>query len=530
MFSVQLVTRGRTEGTPQERRAALLRAYHLVEDLQTPAADRARAEVAGAVTAAAEAGWTEVCTALRYAQAVDAVTHSPAEALTACNRLVDDAEAAGDLGLLAAALGMRAELAIRDGDVVGFGRDASRGVVLLDADGDPLARVSGMISVAVAYEALNLWELGDELYTRAEDLLPLCDDPLLEPVIGLNRALTWFWWTAALLEIGDLDAAARVPRTGAVEHAELPDGWGRELQVSLLARLVLLGQTDDDAVRTLTQLGAEVEGRDWLPSTQVHLALAHAHLQAGRLEPAMAEALAAQALTRAQGTMYEQSFADWTVQLVEHALEPGHGTAVRAYATSLARQRWEDRLGRLASAREQVHHQRLRAEHEHLLRVTLEDPLTGLGNRRAFDERLDYLRATLAVGAPVAMLVVDVDRFKPVNDVFGHEAGDEVLRRIGALVTSVLRPDDLAVRLGGDEFGAVITGAPADVVRTRADAVGRLVDAEDWSRIRPGLTVTVSVGAACGEGPDDLDTLYRRADEALYGAKADGRGLLRIAR
>ena len=105
------------------------------------------------------------------------------------------------------------------------------------------------------------------------------------------------------------------------------------------------------------------------------------------------------------------------------------------------------------------------------------------------------------------MLVVDVDRFKPVNDVFGHEAGDEVLRRVGVLVTSVLRPEDLAVRLGGDEFGAVITGAPADAVRARADAVGRLVDAEDWELVRPGLTVTVSVGAACGSGPDDLDTL-----------------------
>jgi diguanylate cyclase (GGDEF)-like protein len=530
MCSVQLVTRGHMDGAPPERRAALLRAYHLVEDLQTPAAATAREQVLAALAESIDAGWVEVTTALRYAQAVDAVTHSPAEALPACTRLVDDAESSGDLGLLAAALGMRAELAIRDGDVVGFGRDTSRGVVLLDEDGDPLARVSGMISVAVAYEALNLWELGDELYTRAEELLPLCEDPLLTPIIGLNRALTWFWWTAALLEIGDDDAAALVPQTGTVEPVALPDGWGRELEVSLLARLVLLGQGDDISLQVLAELGAEVEGHDWLPSTQAHLALAHAHLRAGRLQLAGAEGRAAQVLTRAQGTVYQQSFADWTVQLVEQAREPGHGVAARAYATGLARQRWEERLGRLATAREQVYHQRLRAEHEHLLRVTLEDALTGLGNRRAFDERLDYLRATLAVGAPVAMLVVDVDRFKPVNDVFGHEAGDEVLRRIGALVTSVLRPEDLAVRLGGDEFGAVITGAPADAVRARADAVGRLVDAEDWELIRPGLTVTVSVGAACGSGPDDLGMLYRRADEALYDAKADGRGLLRIAR
>src|SRR5437870_2622397 len=106
MCSVQLVTRGHTDGAPQERRAALLRAYHLVEDLQTPAADAARTHVLAALAAAAEAGWPEVTTALHYAQAVDAVTHSPCDALQACNRLVDDAEATGDLGLLAAALGM----------------------------------------------------------------------------------------------------------------------------------------------------------------------------------------------------------------------------------------------------------------------------------------------------------------------------------------------------------------------------------------------------------------------------------------
>ncbi len=527
---MQLVTRSDTRGTPPERRAALLRAYHLVEELQTPAAGAARAEVLEAVERSQAAGWVEVTTALRYAQAVDAVTHLPDQAHQACARLVDDAERAGDLGLLAAALGMRAELALRDGDLIGFAAEASRGVVLLDADGDPLARVSGMISLAVAYEALNLWELGDELYTRSEELLPLCDDQLLTPVIGLNRALTWFWWTAALLEVGDVEAAARMPSTGAVELNDLPDGWGRELQVSLLARLVLLDQAGDDGVPMLTALGAEVEGQDWLPSTQVHLALAHAHLRAGRLDEAAAEAGAAQALTRSQGTIYERSFADWTAAQVEQAREPERGVEVRAYARTLARQRWDDRLVRLAAAREQVHHRRLRAEHEHLVRVTLEDPLTGLGNRRAFDERLDYLRATLAVGAAVAMLVVDVDRFKPVNDMFGHEVGDHVLRRIGQLVTSVLRPEDLAVRLGGDEFGAVLTGAPADVVLARADAVGQLVDAEDWAALRPGLTVTVSVGAACGSGPEDLDTLYRRADEALYGAKADGRGKLRVAR
>jgi len=127
------------------------------------------------------------------------------------------------------------------------------------------------------------------------------------------------------------------------------------------------------------------------------------------------------------------------------------------------------------------------------------------------------------------MLVVDIDRFKRVNDQFGHEVGDHVLRRVGLIVVSVLRPDDLAVRLGGDEFAALVAGAPPEAVRARADRIGQLVHAEDWSAVRLDLRVSISVGVASGVGAGDLEGLYSRADAALYAAKADGRGLLRVA-
>ena len=520
------VTRGGTGGAADPRRAALVHAFHLVEDLQTPAVARARTELADGLAQAGEAGWTEVTTALLYAQAVDAVTHHPDQVDLACARLLEAAERTGDQAMVATALGFRAEDGLRRGDVVGFVRDVSRAVVLLDEDGEPLTRVSGLISVALAYEALHLWELGDELYTRAEPLLELCEDPLLEPVIWVNRALTWFWWTAALLEIGEQQAAALVPRTDAgVVPANLPESWDRDLRVSLLARSVLIGEVDPGELDELSD-----DGLEWLVAAQVHLALAHAYLRQDRLAAAQAQAAAAQALCRSRGTVYQRSFADWTAAQVEERREPGHGAAARAYASAMSRHRWDERLSGLANARDRVHAERLRAEHDHLLRRTLEDPLTGLGNRRAFDERLDYLRATLGVGVSTSMLVVDVDRFKRVNDAFGHEAGDQVLRRIGALVKSVLRSEDLAVRIGGDEFGAILTGTPPEAVRARADRIGQLVHAEDWSAVRPGLTVSVSVGAASGQGPQDLERLYLRADAALYAAKADGRGLLRIAR
>jgi len=163
------------------------------------------------------------------------------------------------------------------------------------------------------------------------------------------------------------------------------------------------------------------------------------------------------------------------------------------------------------------------------VRRTLEDPLTGLGNRRALEQRLDRDRAELADDGPVAMLIVDVDEFKAVNDAYGHAVGDQVLCRVGEILRSVLRTDDLALRLGGDEFCAVVTGAPADAVQQRADQIGALVLLEGWSAIQPGLQVSVSVGLACARGPAGVDDLYPRADAALYAAKAAGSGLQRIA-
>ncbi len=526
---------GRVPPTP--RRSSLLAAFHLVQDVQTPEAEHARLTIDATLRQAETWGWSEVVTTLLYARAVDADANLPAQVHGAVHELITRAEQESDSAMLAAGLGMRAELAGRSGNLGTFGPDASRAMLLLDAEADPLSLASAMICVALAYEALNLWELGDELYTSAEELLPLCEDRLLEPVIGINRVQTRFWWTAALLEVGRTDEAVAIAIDGLTGGAEpvdrdstaVPESWANELRVNWLSQQVLAGHATDDDLEDLVRLTDSLGTSSWLARAQIHLALAHAHLRAGRVDAAGTESARALLLSGSYGTTYQHSFALWTAQLVEQATGPGVGTAVRAYAEAMALQRWEDRMGRLTTAREQVHAARLRGEHDHLVRRTLEDPLTGLGNRRALDERLDYLRATVGDGEPVSMLVVDIDCFKGVNDAFGHEVGDQVLRRVGAAIIAVLRSDDLAFRFGGDEFGAVMAGAPADVVQSRADQVCRLVLAEDWAQVRPDLRVTVSVGAASALGIADMDGLYARADAALYAAKSAGPGLLRIA-
>ena len=164
--------------------------------------------------------------------------------------------------MLAAGLCLRAELALRDGDVVRHLADASRAVVVLDDECDPLARGSGLIGAGTAYESLSLWELGDEMHDRAAELLPLCDDQVLRPVIEFNRGSTWFWWTAALLEVGEYEQAEQLLRDRTEDLLiDLPDSWAFEMRISRLAGLILMRAAGPDEVEELRELGHHFPAR-----------------------------------------------------------------------------------------------------------------------------------------------------------------------------------------------------------------------------------------------------------------------------
>src|SRR3954453_11774049 len=227
-------------------RAAVLRAYHLVEEVQADRMLEARAEIARGI-ATAEPG-SELRRILLYADAVDSVVNRPDRASDAAKALIKACELDGDHTLQAAALGIRAETEVRSGDITAALHDTARATILLERPGDPLARVSGMISVAEAYGTLRLWELGDEMYDMAESLMPDCDDRLLEPVTQINRAVTRFWWAAALLEVGQAPTdggwdGAIGPRLAVID-LPMPDAWRQMLLASLSARRVLLGLAD----------------------------------------------------------------------------------------------------------------------------------------------------------------------------------------------------------------------------------------------------------------------------------------------
>jgi len=172
---------------------------------------------------------------------------------------------------------------------------------------------------------------------------------------------------------------------------------------------------------------------------------------------------------------------------------------------------------------------RLRAIVAEGLRLAVTDPLTGLFNRR-YAAR--HLERTAQTGRPFAVLVLDVDRFKAINDRYGHNAGDNVLRGLAERLRSGLRDIDMLARIGGEEFLVILPETRPRGARRVAERLRRLVARTPFTL--PDATtqtsVTVSVGVTDGgAGVPSLDGLIACADRALYAAKADGRNRVRHA-
>lgn len=150
------------------------------------------------------------------------------------------------------------------------------------------------------------------------------------------------------------------------------------------------------------------------------------------------------------------------------------------------------------------------------------DPLTGMPNRREFERqsRRD-LRQAERLAVPIGLVMIDIDNFKSFNDCHGHAAGDEVLRRFGTLLMSVVRSGETVARLGGEEFGCCLFGADAP----GAEAFARRVHHSLQSLAVEQRQITVSIGIAIRPvgGPRDLAMLLKQADIALYAAKSSGR-------
>lgn len=166
------------------------------------------------------------------------------------------------------------------------------------------------------------------------------------------------------------------------------------------------------------------------------------------------------------------------------------------------------------------------AYHEEIYRLTIIDALTGVHNKRYFMEFLGReLSCAVRYRRPMALLMVDIDHFKEINDKHGHLCGDYALRELSARVRAVVRKEDLFARYGGEEFAMVLLETGQEGSLPIAERLRQLVAEQPFQYEGQSFQVTVSIGVAAASGDDWLTTteLIRQADEKLYQAKHEGR-------
>jgi diguanylate cyclase (GGDEF)-like protein len=173
--------------------------------------------------------------------------------------------------------------------------------------------------------------------------------------------------------------------------------------------------------------------------------------------------------------------------------------------------------------------QRLLHQTEELAHLAAIDPLTGLFNRRYLQTRLaGELERARRVDSDVAVMMVDVDKFKSINDTHGHAVGDLILQHVSDILRRSVRLSDVCTRYGGDEF-AIVVPESAHTAPQSAERIRQRIEGYLWRTVAPAVDVqvTVSVGVAIAERGESAEDLIGRADRFLYQAKADGRNCVR---
>ncbi len=163
-------------------------------------------------------------------------------------------------------------------------------------------------------------------------------------------------------------------------------------------------------------------------------------------------------------------------------------------------------------------------DYEDLFERASNDPLTGLANRRVFDDRITgMIDSARRYNRPLTMILMDLDKFKNINDSLGHQVGDEVLISVANVLSHAVRSTDLLVRMGGDEFVLVLDNTDVKSARILAERLCAGVDALDvWASQH--IKLGISIGLAEMQGDETLQEWFERTDDILYHAKAEGRG------
>jgi diguanylate cyclase (GGDEF)-like protein len=421
---------------------------------------------------------------------------------------------------------------------------------------DTLAQAACWLALGHVHWAMQQWHEGEVAYTHALTLATLCGD---QEICGLASngiaAMADHDATEARAAGRTHEAEAHARRSFALledfvrnsqEIGDTYNAWiGAYNQACCLFGMGEHAAAFERLNTQLRQLGSECGSRRQLLIQM----LGDIHLAQGRQELAIAcqtEAmdiaerlqlpLLAMDACRSLVAALEQS-GDFRAALAQHrrfhALYVQLASSkAQAHARAMAVIYETEKTQALAEAQRQradrlaTVNNDLVQEKEVLQRSSMEDALTGLANRRRFDEALEHALGARGNPPERALAMIDVDHFKRINDRFSHLLGDEVLRRLGALLLGHCRKQDLAARYGGEEFVLILTDVDPATARATCERLRAAVEAEPWSVVHPDLHVTVSIGvvhAAEAQAPGEHHNLLAIADTRLYAAKRSGR-------
>jgi diguanylate cyclase len=389
---------------------------------------------------------------------------------------------------------------------------------------------SALGSYATAVHTAGLYEAARSAYERLTGIWAANTRPDFSNGDELAYMAMLLAWGLRLDHLGHTgEATACLRRSAAIAQRWIVSyrERGAEDQVlDLLATRALalakLGETV--AVKELAQEIVPTLRRreDYHGSRIAHMALGVALRAEGDLDGARRELLAAQQLLHLGGRAEERLAIRYELAaLVAQAAGTAQARELFAMVREQTHQLWQLRLERVGMLRQAQQRAELEAERDRTEAALLRDPLTGLGNRRHFDETMARVDAG-TMPHPTVLLLVDLDRFKAVNDTYSHTVGDRVLRDVAATLVAHCRPEALAIPPAGDEFTVFVHADLTDATVV-AQRIRDAVRAIDLTRVAPGLTVSVSIGVALLRPGMSGEDLFRSADHQLYAAKRHGR-------
>jgi len=452
------------------------------------------------------------------------------EAQAAGRTLLRRQQAAGNLIGEAKALAELALSLVLSGQITdGIGHLGRSGMLLDLAEPRGARYVAALASYSRTAAIVDLYEIAHTGYERIAALCPPSERPDAKNPYDLMHAEMLLRWGMRLDHLGQrAPARARLRRCAAITGRWLDshpdhDTIRHYLTAYRALALAKLGHADE-AINLAEASVMPLRTRQmYNEAILAHLALGIARSARGELTAADRELLAAQQLVSPNSEA-----ADRLIVAQERTALAVRTVGAQASQTFLdaideqARQLWELRLQRLTMLRQAQEREALEAKHARAETALLHDPLTGLGNRLRFDRLISAIDDGL-LPDPTALLLIDVDNFKTINDTYSHDAGDQVLRAIAGILRANCRSSqDVAVRYAGDEFTVFLHADLSDALEI-AERICTAARTIDLNYRNVHIPVSVSTGVAVLAPGMTAKDLFRTADGNLYNAKRGGR-------